>query len=66
MGKPENDYAVWATLNDEDVPVLCSRKKANAWLWSNNATGGSKKTMSLAGRTTQQIGGKIAQPGVDQ
>jgi hypothetical protein len=36
MGCRENDYAVWAILGQDDVPVLCTRKEANEWFWSKD------------------------------
>lgn len=36
MGFRENDYAVWAILGQDDVPVLCTRKEANKWFWSKD------------------------------
>lgn len=36
MGYRGNDYAVWAILGHDDVPVLCTRKEANKWFWSKD------------------------------
>src|SRR5260221_13217011 len=34
MGNRALTYATWAYLGEDDVPVLCTRKKANEWAWS--------------------------------
>jgi hypothetical protein len=34
MGNRALSYATWAYLGENDVPVLCSRKKANEWAWN--------------------------------
>jgi hypothetical protein len=31
MTNPALDYAIWSILNEDNVPILCSRKEANAW-----------------------------------
>jgi hypothetical protein len=36
MGIPENTYAVWAMLNEEGIPVLCSKEEADEWWLSHD------------------------------
>jgi hypothetical protein len=31
MTNPALDYAIWSYLNEDNVPILCSREEANAW-----------------------------------
>jgi len=36
MGHPANEYATFAYLNEDYVPVLCTPKKADKWFWSED------------------------------
>src|ERR1700745_2409809 len=46
MGCPELNYAIWAYLNKEGVPVICSRKEADYWIQS----GGSEPSQARLDR----------------
>jgi hypothetical protein len=44
MGCPDLNFATWAYLNEEGVPVICSRKEANHWFLSG---GGHRSQVRL-------------------
>jgi hypothetical protein len=59
MGCRENDYAVWAILGQDDVPVLCTRKEANEWFWSKDRKRSQIKSDQLAAPKDIDLVGEI-------